>query len=85
MTYDIYITGGPDLSVNMWRIDTEEQDASVAQGAEELQSGLTSPLHAERQALKPFFALLEGGEGGELHTDLVDYFYYCQLRYIHIQ
>lgn len=32
--------------------------------------------------IAPFFALLEGGEGGELHSDIIDYFYYCQLRQI---
>lgn len=30
--------------------------------------------------LTPFLDLLEGGNGGELHNDIVDYFYLCQLR-----
>ena len=28
----------------------------------------------------PFIALLEGGEGGEMHNEVVDYFYYAQIR-----
>ena len=29
---------------------------------------------------RSFLSLLEGGEGGDLHEDLIEYFYYCQLR-----
>jgi cilia- and flagella-associated protein 251 len=28
----------------------------------------------------PYLELLDGGNGGELHNDIVDYFYLCQLR-----
>lgn len=31
-------------------------------------------------SLAPFLELLEGGSGGELHNDIIDYFYLCQLR-----
>ena len=31
-------------------------------------------------SIEPFIDMLEGGAGGDLHNDLVDYFYYCQLR-----
>jgi cilia- and flagella-associated protein 251 len=31
-------------------------------------------------SLEPFLSLLEGGKGGDLHEDIIDYFYYCQLR-----
>ncbi|CAE7641666.1 CFAP251 [Symbiodinium microadriaticum] len=30
--------------------------------------------------LVPFLELLDGGNGGELHNDIIDYFYLCQLR-----
>jgi cilia- and flagella-associated protein 251 len=31
-------------------------------------------------SLAAFLDLLEGGSGGELHNDIIDYFYLCQLR-----
>lgn len=31
-------------------------------------------------SLEPFLSMLEGGKGGDLHEDIIDYFYYCQLR-----
>lgn len=35
---------------------------------------------ADENTLPNFLELLEGGSGGELHSDLIDYFYLCQLR-----
>lgn len=40
-----------------------------------------SPSNPEGE-LTPYYTLLEGGEGGDLHRDIVDYFYYCQLRHL---
>ena len=37
------------------------------------------------EELAPFLELLEGGPGGELHQNLIDYFYYCQLHAIRSQ
>ena len=36
--------------------------------------------HPTRESLEPFLSLLDGGEGGDLHEDIIDYFYFCQLR-----
>jgi cilia- and flagella-associated protein 251 len=36
---------------------------------------------SEGNSLAPFLDLLEGGSGGELHNDIIDYFYLCQLRH----
>lgn len=89
----LFTAGGFDLSVNMWRIDVEQHrraravlklgsPTSTADDSELAAVKAASPADAEATALKPFFALLEGGEGGELHRDIVDYFYYCQLRHL---
>jgi WD40 repeat protein len=60
-----FSAGGHDLTVNMWSI------------------GVTNPTVADvKNDLAPYLALLEGGgQYGELHQSLVDYFYYCQLRH----
>lgn len=34
----------------------------------------------EANDLTSFLELLDGGNGGELHNDIIDYFYLCQLR-----
>ncbi len=34
----------------------------------------------DRYSLANFLDLLERGSGGELHNDIIDYFYLCQLR-----
>lgn len=57
--------GGADLSVNMWAIDTTALSAGRDQPEDEMNS---------------FLGLLEDGPGGALHNDIIDYFYYCQLR-----
>jgi hypothetical protein len=92
VSYDgayMFTAGGFDLSVNMWRIGVEEhrrarQAAAVANASasEYLEEEERPAVESEASALRPFFSLLEGGEDGELHRDIVDYFYYCQLRHL---
>ena len=60
----MFSTGGKDLSANMWFIDTQK----LPRGADQV------------TVQNNFLELLEGGSGGELHNDIIDYFYYCQLR-----
>lgn len=60
----LFTGGGSDLSVNMWDIDV---------------SVLPSPVQ-DGEPVEPFLELLEGGKGGEAHNDIVEYFYYCQLK-----
>jgi len=57
--------GGDDRAVHVWRVSTHALDAAIA---------LAPP------GLEPFLNLLEGGERGEFYQDLLDYFYYGQLR-----
>ena len=70
VTFDgkfLFSAGGADLSVNMWAIDTSSL-ANTKDGA----AGLDE--------MSQFLGLLEGGQDGALHNDIIDYFYYCQLR-----
>ena len=64
----VFSSGGKDLSVNMWLVDTTE-----------LQPEVVSPTSPPEE-MSSYLSLLEGGQGGGLHNDIVDYFYYCQLR-----
>ena len=67
VSYDgkyLFSSGGTDLSSFMYEI-------SVPDPSQE------APSSASASA---YLSLLEGGEGGELHEDIIDYFYYCQLR-----
>ena len=40
----------------------------------------TSGSCATKEFLGPFLSLLDGGEGGDLHEDIIDYFYFSQLK-----
>lgn len=62
----LFTGGGSDLTVNMWEVDVSVLPSR------------SRPEHAEQ--LDSFLELLEGGSGGDLHNDIVEYFYYCQLR-----
>jgi WD40 repeat protein len=63
----LFSAGGHDLSVNMWLVETAE----LVPFAE------SKTLEEETDS---FLTLLEGGKDGALHNDIIDYFYYCQLR-----
>jgi WD40 repeat protein len=57
--------GGADRSVNLWNVNVDALDAAVALAPPEFDS---------------FTSLLDGGRGGPFYEQIVDYFYYCQLR-----
>lgn len=61
----IFTSGGSDLSINMWSTDFAVFDDKNASAEEEMTA---------------FYSMLEGGKQGELKNDILDYFYYCQLR-----
>ena len=63
----LFTSGGNDLTTNMWLLDVE------CLCSYEQQSSTEEPID-------PYLELLEGGAGGDLHNDIVDYFYYVQLR-----
>lgn len=62
----LFSAGGKDLSVNMWKIDTASLERVAAASRE--------------SGVEPFIEQLEGGKDGEVYNELVDYFYYSQLR-----
>ena len=61
----IFTSGGKDLSINMWSTDF---------------SSFVDNDTINEEEMKAFYSMLEGGENGELRNDMLDYFYYCQLR-----
>lgn len=63
----LFSAGGSDLSVNMWLINPKALTPTINHQSEDVRIG-------------NFLSLLEGGEGGDLHNDIIDYFYYCQIR-----
>jgi WD40 repeat protein len=64
----IFSCGGNDLSVNMWQVDTSDLVP------------VNERNDAGKAEMEAFIELLDGGENGPLHSDIKDYFYYCQLR-----
>ncbi|CAM9344740.1 unnamed protein product, partial [Sphacelaria rigidula] len=81
-------SGGKDLTVNVWKINTQalqarrahEQVEGGASGVTARESGADADERAAAQDMTPFLEQLQGGEGGELHEELVDYFFYALLR-----
>lgn len=57
--------GGADLTVNLWAVDTDALELTAAAGG---------------TGVEPFVNLIEGGLTGEFYQEIVDYFYYSQLR-----
>jgi|MDSV01.2.fsa_nt_gb cilia- and flagella-associated protein 251 len=57
--------GGQDMTVNLWKVDTNVIEKSVSDGG----IGVT-----------PFVPLIEGGRNGEFYQDMIDFFYYAQIR-----
>lgn len=85
--------GGNDETVNVWSINTsvlDVQEAASRQGIDlsvalNDESSQVSLLKQQERNIRnaeaaPFVAMLDGGEGGDAHSELVDFFYYAQLR-----
>ena len=58
-------SGTSDMAINLWTVDTSALDRAV----EESGTGQNA-----------FNNMIEGGENGDFYKDMVDYFYYSQLR-----
>lgn len=82
----IFTAGGMDLTVNMWSLFLPSEE-SLMPGNQVFSQHSLDQMFGEQSLvgispeLAPFLDLLEGGPGGELHQNLIDYFYYCQLRH----
>lgn len=61
----VFTAGGRDGTVHMWQVNSAVLAAQHSTGGE---------------GLAPFYGLIEGGEQGELVSELKDYVYYAQLR-----
>jgi Ca2+-binding EF-hand superfamily protein len=65
--------GGSDMTINVWAVNTSVIEnaciTAAAQSVPDVAKGLV-----------PFLPLLEGGHEGALYEELVDFFYYAQLR-----
>ncbi|TMW56015.1 hypothetical protein Poli38472_008663 [Pythium oligandrum] len=57
--------GGKDLVVNLWEIYSNRLDLVEASAGD---------------GLEPYLSLLEGGQDGAFYHEIVDYFYFAQLR-----
>ena len=61
----IFTTGGDDYTFNIWRYNINPLIDAVENGGD---------------GIKPFLNLLEGGIGGKKYKEMVDYFYYAQIK-----
>ena len=61
----IFTTGGDDYTINIWRYNINPLIEAVENGGD---------------GIKPFLNLLEGGMGGKKYKEMVDYFYYAQIK-----
>lgn len=78
----LFTAGGSDLSVNMWKIDLSlfhdpQQEVAFEDPAASASHFDTTFVNPK---IKNYLHLLEGGELGELHRDIIDYFYYIQMK-----
>jgi hypothetical protein len=61
----IFTTGGDDYTINIWRYNINPLIEVVENGGD---------------GIKPFLNLLEGGIEGKKYKEMVDYFYYAQIK-----
>lgn len=61
----IITTGGKDFTINGWKYNINPLLDSVANGGE---------------GIDPFLTLLEGGRDGLMYQDMVNFFYYAQIK-----
>lgn len=83
----LFTSGGNDATVNMWSIDiqalvnTSENNNNKDQQQQQ-QEGQKGQIGQQQSSgnKNPYIALLEGGNNGEFYHEILDYFYFSQLR-----
>ena len=65
----LFTAGGSDLTIGMWAINFDA--LPPPSGADE---------NNPSDGMEHYLDMLDGGNGGDLHNDIIDYFYLCQLR-----
>jgi cilia- and flagella-associated protein 251 len=69
----LFTAGGADLTIGMWAVNFDVlSPQSVSDENNNSSSGICD--------INSFLDMLDGGNGGDLHNDIIDYFYLCQLR-----
>jgi hypothetical protein len=64
--YDyIFTTGGSDFTINAWKVNIDPLIDSVQNGGE---------------GIEPFLTLIEGGREGLMYQDMINFFYYAQIK-----
>ena len=61
----IFTTGGKDFTINIWRYDS---------------APMIEAVHSGGEGIDPFLELLEGGKNGAKYKEMVDFFYYAQIK-----
>jgi hypothetical protein len=61
----IFTTGGSDYTINAWKINVNPIIDAVDNGGKDIE---------------PFLTLIEGGRDGLIFQDMVNFFYYAQIK-----
>lgn len=77
--YELCLSNGNDSGISNISCNGTSIERCDLQG-ESTETARALGVSAAKEVLGPFLSLLDGGEGGDLHEDIIDYFYYCQLR-----
>ena len=61
----IFTTGGSDFVINAWKYNVNP---------------LVEAVHNGGEGIEPFLSLLEGGREGLMYQEMLDFFYYSQIK-----
>ena len=61
----IFTTGGSDFIINAWKYNINP---------------LVDAVHNGGEGIEPFLTMLEGGREGLMYQEMLDFFYYAQIK-----